>query len=117
MIRFKLCAALAVLLIAGCAGAPEVADEATASAALAAAAPADSSAASETTATGDAQVVDVNELVASTPPPLICKQMLKQGSNVIVTQCLTEKDWKAFQRRQEQDAQEITRMLQGSRYR
>jgi hypothetical protein len=112
MTRFKLCAALAVLLVAGCAGAPEVADEATASAALA-----DSSAAPETATPGDARVVDVNELVASTPPPLICRQILKQGSNVIVTQCLTAKDWKLFQRRQEQDAAEIVRMLQGSKYR
>jgi hypothetical protein len=112
MTRFKLCAALAVLLVAGCAGAPEVADEATASAALA-----DSSAAPETATPGDARVVDVNELVASTPPALICRQILKQGSNVVITQCLTAKDWKAFQRRQEQDAQEITRMLQGGHYR
>ena len=34
-------------------------------------------------------VVDANELVARTPPPVICKEILKPGSNVHIQQCMT----------------------------
>lgn len=110
MSRAKAYVALVMMLAAaGCASGPEVADEAPA-------APAVAASNGSSTVVPDA-VVDANELVARTPPPVICRQMLKQGSNVIIEQCMTERDWKLFERRQAQDAAEIVRMLQGSRYR
>jgi hypothetical protein len=62
-------------------------------------------------------IVDANELVARTPPPVICRQMLKQGSNVIIQQCMTAKDWKLYERREALEAQSFVRMLQGGAYR
>jgi hypothetical protein len=118
MIRFKSCIALVVLLAGGCAAAPELTDQGAPAREDAVATPPSPTAPAANAATGAASlVVDVNELVASTPPPIICKQMLKKNSNVIVNQCGTAEQWKAFYRRQELDAQETVRMMQGSHYR
>jgi hypothetical protein len=58
-------------------------------------------------------VIDVNESVQARPE-VICKDILKPGSNVIVSQCMTAANWKLYQRRVEREAQAIVRMLQGS---
>jgi hypothetical protein len=117
MTRFRPCIVLSVLLAAGCAGAPEVADEATPPLAVASTTPAVANAAPASSSADGVLVVDVNELAAATPPPLICRQMLKQNSNVIITRCLTEENWKRFYRQEALEAQEIVRMLRGSKYR
>ena len=110
MSRVTAYVALAALLAAaGCASGPETADEGSAEAAVAAP---DGSG----TVVPDT-IVDANELVARTPPPVICRHMLKQGSNVIIQRCMTAKDWKVYERRQAQEAQSIVRTLQRGAYR
>lgn len=59
-------------------------------------------------------VVDVNESVQARPE-VVCRDMLKPGSNVIITQCMTAANWKLYQRRVELEAREIVRALQGFR--
>jgi hypothetical protein len=98
--------ALVVLLAAGCARAPELANDGAApqaEAELAAAVTPD-------------LVIDVNELAARTPPPILCRDMLRPGSNVIVKTCGTTADWKRFERRQEKAAEETVRTFQRGRY-
>lgn len=110
MSRVMAYAALAALLAAtGCASGPETQEPA--SAAVAAAA----SDASGTVVPDT--IVDANELAARTPPPVICRQMLKQGSNVIIQQCLTAKDWKEYERREARQAESLVRMMQRGAYR
>lgn len=60
-------------------------------------------------------IVDGNALAQRTLP--ICREILRPGSNVIITQCMSAENWKAYERREEREAQEIVRMLQGGRYR
>jgi hypothetical protein len=117
MIRLRPCVGLLVLLAAGCAAAPEIADEATPPVGVASTPPAVANAGPASSSADGVLVVDVNELAAATPPPLICRQMLQQNSNVIITRCLTEENWKRFYRQEALEAQEIVRMLQGSKYR
>ena len=110
MSRVMACVALVTLIAAaGCASGPETTVAATPEAAVAAA---DDSG----TIVPDA-IVDANELVARTPPPVICRHMLKQGSNVIIQQCMTAENWKLYERRQAQEAQSIVRTLQRGAYR
>jgi hypothetical protein len=97
-----------LLAVAGCASAPEGPDETAAAAAV--------EAPEEGSVTPDL-VVDANDLVARTPPPLICRHSLKQGSNVIVQRCMTAQEWKLFERREAQEARAIVRTLQGGAYR
>lgn len=107
MSRVKAYVALVALLaVAGCASGPEVAEELSATAAVA-----------EGGTVVPDTIVDANELVARTPPPVICRHMLKQGSNVIIEQCMTADNWKAYERRQAQEAQSIVRTLQRGAYR
>ncbi|HEY8519697.1 MAG TPA: hypothetical protein VIN61_06430 [Gammaproteobacteria bacterium] len=70
----------------------------------------------EYAAAGEIKTVDMKEL-ANAGSPVICRDVLKMGSNVLVTYCMTPEGWKAYERRQAQEAQEILRMLQGSPYR
>jgi hypothetical protein len=98
----------ALLAAAGCASSPEVADETPDAAAVAA--PEDGNIVPDV-------VVDANALVARTPPPVICRHMLKQGSNVIIERCMTAQDWKIYERREAQEAQAIVRTLQRGAYR
>jgi len=114
MIRVRPCVGLLVLLAAGCAGAPEIVDEATPPLGVASTPPAVANAAPASSSADGVLVVDVNELAAATPAPRVCRQMLKPGSNVIVTRCLTEQEWKRFYRQEALDAQKMVRMLQGS---
>ena len=103
-----------VRFAAGCASTPEIADETSAAApsvtATQAAAVAPSGVVPNT-------VVDANELVARTPPPVICKEILKPGSNVHVQQCMTADNWKRYERYEAQNAAELVRMMQGGAYR
>ena len=45
-----------------------------------------------------------------------CRDVLKAGSNVIVTQCMTADDWNRWKRRETLRAQAVVRALQGSHY-
>jgi hypothetical protein len=63
------------------------------------------------------KVVNAAELIAREPPRVICREMLKQGSNVHVLQCLTAENWKIWDRAEARDAASIVRMLQGNPYR
>jgi hypothetical protein len=111
MSQIKAYAVLVTLLAAaGCASGPEAP----------AAAAATSVAAVATEAPGTvvpAKVVDVNELVASQAPPVICREVLKRNSNVHVNLCGTAEEWKRYARREAEDAESLTRMMQGGRYR
>jgi hypothetical protein len=128
---------------AGCASSPEVADEAlgvttaaTAASATTAAAtfletPANTAALATTSTTAatpvaateepgtvvPVTVVDVNELVASQSPPVVCREVLKRGSNVHINLCGTAEQWKRYARQEAEDAAALTRMMQGGRYR
>jgi hypothetical protein len=107
MIRFRTCLAWVVLLVGGCAGAPERQP-----AELAAAAPSAAPAAAATIT--PTLVVDANEL-ANQPLPPICRQSLRPGSNVIVTQCMSAADWKRFAQREALETRDLVRMFQGKR--
>jgi hypothetical protein len=115
MIRSRPCLALVVLLVSGCAGAPELQPAELAAAAPSAAAP--NAAPAEAAPIIPDLVVDANELIARQPTPPICRQILRKGSNVIVTQCMSAADWKLFERREAREAAGVVRMLQGGRYR
>jgi hypothetical protein len=111
---------MAVLLTAGCAVTPDEAtvglsdaETAVAIAAQAASAPADEAAGARENL--DPAIVDLQHLAQS--EPVICREMLKPASNVIVTYCGTPAAWKVFKRQQEQWSQQMLRMMQGSPYR
>jgi hypothetical protein len=124
---------IATLLATGCASAPQqTAEDGRAETARAEGGAA--TAAAEPGVSANANDVLANEALANevlanrvlvvdareTPDPglnVTCREMLKQGSNVIITQCMSQDDWKKFKRRQARDAAEIVRMLQGSAYR
>ena len=113
MSRLKCLAALAaVSLTWGCAGAPQQTAE---NGSVAGAATMTASAAEPT----QGEVMPGLVVDALDPAPeskVVCRDMLKHASNVIVTQCMTIADWKRFQRLQEQQAQSIVRMMQGGAY-
>ncbi len=115
MRRSKAYVVLAMLLAAGCASSPDVADEAAAAAPSLAAAP---SAASPSTGTivPDA-VIDANELIANTPAPPICRDVLKFNSNVHERRCMSAEQWKMWEQAEARRAAEIVRMMQGSAFR
>lgn len=114
MSQIKAYVALVMLLAAaGCASGPEVADEA-----LAATTAATAVAATEEPGTVvPVTVLDVNQLVASQAPPVICREILRRGSNVHVSLCGTAEQWKRYAHREAEDAAALTRMMQGGRYR
>jgi hypothetical protein len=113
VVRFKLYLALAALVVAGCAANPEI--ESGASAALAGSAT--NAAPRAGAAVTPNLVVDVNDLAARAPAPVICRDMLKPNSNVITRQCMTEADWKRYKIAEAANAAEIVRTLQGGAYR
>lgn len=117
---------LAALIAAGCASNPEVATESDAAAAVATAAPPLAAAASPATAgsatAGSATaapdtVIDANELIASTPPRPVCREMLRPNSNVRQTYCMTAEQWQIYDRAEAQRAGELVRTFQGGAYR
>jgi hypothetical protein len=107
-------ALLSFSLLAGCAGravtVPDAAPALTQSAASLT-----EQAAPTAAAAAQPLVVDGNALAQRSE--FICRDVLKMGSNVHVTQCMTLADWKLWERRQAQEAQEMVRIMQGSRYR
>ena len=72
-------------------------------------------------ATADAaapvMVVDAAELIAREPPRVVCREILKQGSNVHILQCMTAENWKIFERAEALNAASIVRMMQGRAFR
>jgi hypothetical protein len=120
MSRIKAYVALVTLLAAaGCASGPEVADEAPTAATPVAATPVAATpvAATEESGIVPVTVLDVNQLIATQAPHVICREVLKQGSNVHVTQCLTADLWKRYERQEAQEAARTVRMMQGNPYR
>jgi hypothetical protein len=107
--------ALAMLLAAGCTSSPEVADEAVIATPALAAAPSSASP-SAGTIVPDA-IIDANELIANTPAPPICREVLKFNSNVHERRCMSAEHWKQWERAEAQRAAEIVRMMQGSAFR
>jgi hypothetical protein len=106
-------------LAAGCATGPERAADAATEPQAALAADAQGAASAVGAAaigTTPPLVVDARE-AAAIAPPIRCREMLRKGSNVIVRYCGTEAQWKSFDLRQQQDAQQMVRELQGGRYR
>lgn len=63
------------------------------------------------------RVIDLNETVDDSASTVVCRQMLRQNSNVITTNCMTRADWKEFERRQALQAEEFVRRLQNGTYR
>ncbi|HZF32114.1 MAG TPA: hypothetical protein VE907_23555 [Gammaproteobacteria bacterium] len=111
MRQIKAHVAIAMVLVAGCAAAPDVAEQTPTTVA-----PIAGSQAAVAAVIPDA-VLDIDEINASTSPPLICRDVLKANSNMHVRQCLTEADWKVYERAAARRAEELTRMLQGGLYR
>ena len=107
--------ALAILLTAGCASSPEVTDEAVLAAPALAAAPTSASPSAGTVVPNT--VIDANELIASTPAPPICREILKFNSNVHERICMSAAHWKAWEQAEARRAAEIVRMMQGSAFR
>ena len=106
---------VAMLLAAGCASSPEVADEAAIAAPALAATP--SSAGPTAGTVVPDTVIDANELIANTPAPPICREVLKFNSNVHERRCMSAEHWKQWERAEAQRAAEIVRMMQGSAFR
>lgn len=107
---------LAALVAAGCASNPQVADETGAATAAPTLAATPSSATASADTAPDA-VLDANELIASTPPRPICREMLRPNSNVRRKYCLTAEQWQIYDRAEAQRAGELVRTFQGSPYR
>jgi hypothetical protein len=111
-----------VVFAAGCAVAPEAANvprtgaEPTAALAPDAAPEAASEAGVARDSLVQPTIVDLQHL-AQGNTGVICREMLKPLSNVIVTYCGTPDAWKVYKRQQEQWAQQMLRMMQGSPYR
>lgn len=112
MRSYTLCSTLlAASLAAGCASAPERPTENRAGL---------QESAAETPPAAEAapsEIIDLSAQPDLSANRVTCREMLKQGSNVIITRCLSQADWEAFERHQAQEAQAILRMLQGSGYR
>jgi PBP1b-binding outer membrane lipoprotein LpoB len=115
MSQCKAYVVLAALLIAGCASSPEVADEAS-TPATAVAASSTAQAASSGTVVPNT-IVDANELIANTPAPPICREVLRPNSNVHERRCMSAEHWKLWDQAEAQRAAQIVRMMQGSPYR
>jgi len=130
MSPIKACVALVTLLAAASfASSQEVADQAPAPATpVAEEAPAVATPGAEQAISGDVviaaadtaapvTVVDAAELIAREPPPVVCREILKQGSNVHILQCMTAENWRIFERAEALNAASIVRMMQGRAYR
>jgi hypothetical protein len=51
---------------------------------------------------------------AALDEPVVCRDELLPGSNVMTLVCLTPSQWTEFNRRRRADAQELTRAMRGS---
>ncbi len=102
----KLCLMLAAALVAGCASAPEQLSASTGT-----------QAAAELVGEIDPTVVTLEEITLNPGSVIVCREMLKQGSNVIVKTCMSRDDWVRYKRREARDAAAVVRFLQGSAFR
>jgi hypothetical protein len=64
--------------------------------------------------TSPTPVVDLNRQPPTENAEVICRQMLKPTSNVIVTRCMTRADWKTYDRAEARWAQDTLLRMQGS---
>jgi PBP1b-binding outer membrane lipoprotein LpoB len=104
---------LTASLLAGCASAPQQSVEN-----RGVAQPAESAVdGAESVQVIERNVINLNAIVNDAGRTVVCRDMLKQGSNVIATTCMTRDDWVRFQRRQEAEARAFVRVLQGGAYR
>jgi hypothetical protein len=103
-------AGLVAVLLVGCASAPErIANNA-------------AQAATETVSTGattdgsELEPIAIELKARDFDPNVVyrCRDMLKPGSNVIVTYCGTGADWKKLEAQQARIAREMLRTMQGS---
>jgi hypothetical protein len=111
---------LATLIAAGCASDPQVATEAAPAEAVATASTPTATPSAATTGSAAAvpdDVIDANELIASTPPRPICREMLRPNSNVRQTYCMSAEHWQIYDRAEAQRAGELVRTWQGGAYR
>jgi hypothetical protein len=118
----KFAALLASLAVAACASAPQSTDGAGSAIAPSAATEAQAqvqtqSESESAAAEGAAGEVTPNLVVdARDPNPsgtVVCRELLREGSNVIIKRCMTLKDWETFERIQAQQAEDFVRRLQG----
>ena len=117
------CLLASALLSAGCASAPD--DETTGSAPNGAAAEAaEESAAAAPSAASSVQApaqiaptltVDMNRQPPADSTGLICREMLKPLSNVIITKCMTPAAWKNYRKAEALQAQELLRFMRSGR--
>ena len=109
------------VLLAACAASREQADQSTANAETALAGTVAGASADAQAAPSHAEappaVVDVKDFAPSENAGLVCRDMLRPASNVILRYCGTPAEWKEFDRQQSRWSQEITRTLQGGSYR
>jgi hypothetical protein len=97
-------------LAAGCAGnRANVAEDAPAAAA---AAPAVTTQAAAADGAAAPVVVDGNQLAARAAQTPICRDVLRRGSNVHVTECRTAEQWRIYQRAEAQAAGDLVRRMQ-----
>jgi len=108
----KVYVVLAALVAAGCASNPEVPTAAVPTAAPQLAAAAASPAAQGSATVVPDAVVDANELVANTPPPPVCREMLRPNSNVRTKTCMSAEHWQLYDRAEAQRAGELLRTWQ-----
>lgn len=105
-----ICLSIALMLTAGCASAPDRSG--------------DTQTFTDNSAAAAAVTETPTTLEVLTPDDLpdagsviTCRQMLKQGSNVIVRTCMSRNDWKRYERFRAREAAAIVRTLQGGAYR
>jgi len=106
-----ICVAIAVMLTAGCASGPDRSGAAQTEPVQG------SDAVAAAIATPTSLEVLTEDDLPSPGSQITCREMLKQGSNVIVRTCMSNDDWKRYERRLAAEAAAIVRTLQGGRYR
>jgi hypothetical protein len=101
---------LTVSLFAGCAAAPRQSTEVSS-----VAEPVPAVAAASSAEVVPDKVIDLNAVIDDSPSRVVCKEMLKEMSNVVVKRCMTVADWEKYKRAQALRAEEFVRQLQGFR--
>lgn len=106
MNKWKFGTVVVAACLAGCASAPE---QLSASVVPGSATP--------SAVDGEPSEVTLEDISLDPGSLVVCRDMLKQGSNVITTTCMSRNDWKRYERRRAEEAAAIVRMLQGGAYR
>src|SRR5690606_33888516 len=101
-------AAVATAWLVGCAAAPQTMQ------APAAVEPAHQGQTEDVAEVTPALVVDAQDVRPGSE--VRCRDILKPGSNVIMTQCMTAADWERWKRHETRRAQALVRALQGGAY-